>query len=116
MRHAKMLSEEVVMPRSDWTRMAITSGVAATAIAFLAIDAAVDVSPSGIAKRLEVVQATLTDAAIGHHHLAFAVQTWARGSQAWARGSDQRTGPATYELCIERHENRPQAVGVDRGV
>ena len=96
--------------------MAITSGVAATAIAFLAIDAAVDVSPSGIAKRLEVVQASLTDAAIGHHHLAFAVQTWARGSLAWARGSDQRTGPATYELCIERHENRPQPVGVDRGV
>lgn len=104
------------MPRSDWTRMAITSGVAATAIAFLAIDATVDVSPSGIAKRLEVVQASLTHAAIGHHHLAFAVQAWARGNQAWARGSDQTTRPATYELCIERHEYRPQPVGVDRGV
>lgn len=97
------------MPRSDWTRMAVASGVAATAIAFLAIDAAVDVSPNGIAKRLEVVQASLTDIAVGHHHLAFAVQ-------AWARGSDRTAGPAAYQLCIQRHEHRPQPVGIDRGV
>ena len=97
------------MPPSDWTRMAITSGVAATAIAFLAIDATVDVSPSGIARRLEVVQASLTNAAVGHHQLAFAVQ-------AWARGSDQAHRPAGYQSCIERHEHRPQPVGIDRGV
>ncbi|WP_245509316.1 hypothetical protein [Bradyrhizobium zhanjiangense] len=70
--------------------MAITSGVAATAMAFLAIDAAVDVSPGGIAKRLEVVQASLTDAAVGHHQLAFAVR-------AWARGSDQTHRPAAIK-------------------
>ncbi|RZN09047.1 hypothetical protein CWO91_19755 [Bradyrhizobium genosp. SA-3] len=97
------------MPPSDWTRMAITSGVAATAMAFLAIDAAVDVSPGGIAKRLEVVQASLTNAAVGHHQLAFAVR-------AWARGSDQTRRPAAYQSCIERHEHRPQPVGIDRGV
>lgn len=96
------------MPPSDWTRIAITSGVAATAMAFLAIDAAVDVSPGGIAKRLEVVQASLTDVAVGHHQLAFAVR-------AWARGGDQ-THPAAYRSCIQRDEQTPQPVGIDRGV
>ncbi|MFK4507669.1 hypothetical protein ABIF81_002847 [Bradyrhizobium daqingense] len=109
MRHARKLSQDVLMPSSDWTRMAIASGVAATAIAFLAIDAAVDVSPRGIARRLEVVQASLTHAAAGHHQLAFAVR-------AWARGSDQTHRPAGYQSCIERDEQRPQPVGVDRGV
>jgi hypothetical protein len=89
--------------------MAITSGVAASAIAFLAIDAAVDVSPKAIAKRLEVVQVSLTHAAAGHHQLAFAVS-------AWARGSDHTHRPAGYQSCIESDERRPQPVSVDRGV
>ena len=89
--------------------MAFASGVAATAMAFLAIDAAVDVSPSNIAKRFEVVQASLTHVAVGHRHLAFAVR-------AWARGSDQTADAPACELCIQRHEQRPQPVGIDRGV
>ncbi|MBR1132541.1 hypothetical protein JQ592_29960 [Bradyrhizobium iriomotense] len=68
------------MPPSEWTRMAIASAVAVLAISFLAIDATVDVNSGGIAKRIETARASIADAAISQHQLAFAVQAWSRGN------------------------------------
>ncbi|UWU73058.1 hypothetical protein N2603_23425 [Bradyrhizobium huanghuaihaiense] len=58
--------------------MAIASAVAVIAMAFLAIDAGVDVNSGMIAKRIETARASITDAAASQHQLAFAVQAWAR--------------------------------------
>ncbi|WP_246820756.1 hypothetical protein [Bradyrhizobium iriomotense] len=60
--------------------MAIASAVAVLAISFLAIDATVDVNSGGIAKRIETARASIADAAISQHQLAFAVQAWSRGN------------------------------------
>ncbi|MDH2343127.1 hypothetical protein [Bradyrhizobium sp. SSUT77] len=65
------------MPQSDWTRMAIASAVAVVAISFLAIDAGV-VNSGVITKPIETARASVADAAVSQHQLAFAVQAWAR--------------------------------------
>ncbi len=87
--------------------MAITAGVAVVAMSFLAIDATVD--SGGIAKRLEVAQASIMNVAASQHQLAFAVRSL-------AGGSDQNRRSAADRSCIQRHEHRPQPVGIDRGV
>lgn len=66
------------MPQSEWTRMAIASAVAIVAMSYLAIDAGV-VTTNVVKKPIEMAQASIVGAAMGHHHLAFAVQEWARG-------------------------------------
>ncbi|WP_453952684.1 hypothetical protein [Bradyrhizobium sp. USDA 377] len=60
--------------------MAIASAVAVLAISFLVIDATVDVNSGGVAKRVEMARASITDAVVRQHELAFAVQTWSRGN------------------------------------
>jgi len=69
--------------------MAIASGVAVTAISFLAVDAVVDVSPSGIARRIEVAQASIVGAASSQYQRVFAVHAWAAGSSHSAPGTTQ---------------------------
>jgi hypothetical protein len=66
------------MPRAELTRMGIACAVAIVAISFLALDAIVDVNSSAIAKRIEMAQASIADAAMSQHQLASAVQAWAR--------------------------------------
>ena len=63
---------------TEWTRMAIASAVAVLAILFLAVDAGVIVNPGTIARHIETAQASIADAAVSQHQLAFAVQAWAR--------------------------------------
>lgn len=67
------------MPQPEWTRMAIASAVAIVAMSYLAIDAGV-VNINVVKKPIEVAQASIVGAAMGQHHLAFAVQEWARRS------------------------------------
>ncbi|RQH11709.1 hypothetical protein EHH60_18470 [Bradyrhizobium sp. RP6] len=67
------------MRQSEWTRMAIASAVAIVAMSYLAIDAGV-VSINVIKKPVEMAQASIVGATVGQHHLAFAVQEWARRS------------------------------------
>jgi len=67
------------MPLSEWTRMAIASAVAVIAISFLAIDAGV-VNTGAIVKRVETARASVVDAVVRQHQVAFAVQAWARGN------------------------------------
>ncbi|MBK3663442.1 hypothetical protein JJE66_19735 [Bradyrhizobium diazoefficiens] len=70
------------MPLSEWTRMGIACAVAIVAMSFLALDAVVDVNSSVIAKRIDVAQASIVDAATNQHQLASAVQAWVhRGHQ-----------------------------------
>ena len=106
---AKKVPEGFVMPLSEWTRMAIASGVAVIAISYLAIDAVVDVNAGGIEKRIEVAQASITNAVANHYQRALAVQ-------AWARGSDQKHRSAADQTCVQGHAHGPQSVDVDRGV
>jgi len=68
------------MPLSDWTRMAIASAVAVIAISFLAIDAGIDVNTGAIAKRVATARASIMDAVVRQHEVAFAVQAWSRGN------------------------------------
>ncbi|QQO31166.1 hypothetical protein JJC00_21185 [Bradyrhizobium diazoefficiens] len=68
------------MPRAELTRMGIAFAVAIVAMSFLALDAVVDINSSTIAKRIEMAQATIADAAKSQHKLASAVQAWARRS------------------------------------
>ncbi|MGY4505264.1 hypothetical protein ACVWYH_009221 [Bradyrhizobium sp. GM24.11] len=68
------------MPRAELTRMGIAFAVAIVAMSFLALDAVVDVNSSMIAKRIEMAQASIADAAKSQHQLASAVQAWARRS------------------------------------
>ncbi|WP_426406933.1 hypothetical protein [Bradyrhizobium ganzhouense] len=58
--------------------MGIACAVAIVAISFLALDAIVDVNSSAIAKRIEMAQASIADAALSQHRIAYAVQAWAR--------------------------------------
>jgi len=58
--------------------MGIACAVAIVAISFLALDAVVDVNSNEITKRIEMAQASIADAAMSQHQLAFAVQAWAR--------------------------------------
>ena len=97
------------MPLSEWTRMAIASAVAVTAVSYLAIDAVVDVDADAITKRIEVAQASISHAVAHQYQQAFAVR-------ASARGSEQKQRPATNHLCSESQENGPQPVRLDRGV
>lgn len=80
------------MPPSEWTRMAIASAVAIVAMSYLAIDAGV-VSTSVVTRPIEVAQASIIGGAMGQHHLAFAVQEWARPSR------DNNEKPA-LEHCL----------------
>ena len=66
------------MPRAELTRMGIACAVAIVAISFLALDAVVDVNSGAIAKRIEMAQASIADAAMSQHQLASALQAWAR--------------------------------------
>ncbi|WP_354220299.1 hypothetical protein [Bradyrhizobium sp. F1.4.3] len=75
----------------------------------MAIDATVDVNAGGIAKRLEVAQASIANAAASQHQLAFAVQ-------AWVRGSDQTHRSTADRPCVQGHGHGLQPVGIDRGV
>ena len=59
------------MPLSDWTRMAIASAVAVIAISFLAIDAGIDVNTGAIAKRVATARASIMDAVVRQHEVAF---------------------------------------------
>jgi hypothetical protein len=62
--------------------MALSAAVAVIAMSYLAIDATVDLNAAGLARRLQAAQASMADVARAPHHLAFAVQAWARhGSQ-----------------------------------
>ena len=71
------------MPLPDLTRMGIAFAVALVAMSYLAIDAGVVDAGSGtIAKRIEIAQASIADAAIGQHQLASAVQAWTDHNQA----------------------------------
>ncbi|KYK45195.1 hypothetical protein A1D31_10975 [Bradyrhizobium liaoningense] len=65
------------MPQPEWTRMAIASAVAIVAMSYLAIDAGL-VNTNVVTKPIKVAQASIFGAATGQHHLAFAVQEWAR--------------------------------------
>ena len=89
--------------------MAVAAGAAVIAMSFLAIDAGVDLSAGGIAKRLEVAQTSIMDVAASQYQLAFAVRSL-------AGGSDQKRGSAADRSCIHGYEHRPQPVGLDRGV
>ncbi|WP_246562897.1 hypothetical protein [Bradyrhizobium liaoningense] len=89
--------------------MAVTSGIAVTAMCFLAIDAVTDVNPVEIAKRAEVVQASIADAAASQQQRVLAVH-------AWMRGSDQKPHSVMYRSCPQDHVYGPKLVGVDRGV
>ncbi len=66
------------MPRAELTRMGIACVVAIVAMSFLALDAVVDVNSGVIAKRIELAQASIADAAMSQHQRASAVQAWAR--------------------------------------
>lgn len=66
------------MQSADWKRMVAAGAVALLSMSLLAIDAALDLSPSGFAKRIESTQASIMDA-IGQHRLAFAVRAQASG-------------------------------------
>ncbi len=68
------------MQQSELTRMAIASVVAVVAMSYLAIDAGV-VTTAVITRPVKVVQASIGGAAMGQHHLAFAVQEWTRRGQ-----------------------------------
>lgn len=68
------------MPAYEWTKMAIASAVAVIAMSYLAIDAGL-VNTSVVTKRIDVVKASISDVGMGQHHLAFAVQDWARRDQ-----------------------------------
>ncbi|MEY9885277.1 uncharacterized protein (TIGR02588 family) [Bradyrhizobium sp. USDA 328] len=65
------------MHQSEWTRMAVASAVAIVAMSYLAIDAGL-VNTNVVTKPIKVAQASIVGAAMGQHHLAFAVQEWAR--------------------------------------
>lgn len=65
------------MPQSEWTRMAVASAVAIVAMSYLAIDAGL-VNTNVVTKPIKVAQASIVGAAMGQHHLTFAVQEWAR--------------------------------------
>lgn len=58
--------------------MAVAAAIAVLSVSLLAADAALDLSASGFAKRLESTQASIVDA-MGQHQIAFIVRTWARG-------------------------------------
>lgn len=97
------------MPLSEWTRMAIASGVAVTAISYLAIDAVVDVNADAIAKRIEVAQASISNAVANQYRQTFAVQTS-------MRGSEQQHRPSLDRLCSQGQEHGSQPARIDRGV
>jgi hypothetical protein len=89
--------------------MAIASGVAVTAISYLAVDAVVDVNADVIAKRIEVAQASISNVVASRYQQAFA-------AHASAGASNQKQQSAAKQLCSERHENAPQPLHLDRGV
>ncbi len=67
------------MPRGELTRMGIAFAVAIAAMSYLAVDAGViNVTPGVIAKRIEVAQASIADAAMSQHQLASVVHAWTR--------------------------------------
>lgn len=58
--------------------MAVAAAIAVLSISLLAADAVLDLSASGLAKRLESAQASIADA-MGPRQITFVVRTWARG-------------------------------------
>ncbi|WP_245284191.1 hypothetical protein [Bradyrhizobium sp. WSM2254] len=103
-----MVSKISVMPSSEWTGMAVASGIAVAAMSFLAIDAGVDLNSGGMAKHLEKAQASIMSVAASQHQLAFAVRSLAGGSDQNRRSADRP--------CILDYVHRPKPVGIDRGV
>ncbi len=83
------------MQLSELTRMAIASAVAIVAMSYLAIDAGV-VNTNVITRPIKVAQASIVGAAMGPHHLAFAVQEWVRPSQA----NDDSDEKPILEHCL----------------
>ncbi|MET4800467.1 hypothetical protein [Bradyrhizobium sp. LB11.1] len=79
----------------EWKAIAVAVTVALVSISLLAVDAALDLNVSGLAKRLERAQASFVNA-MGRHQLAFAVPTWARDK---ARGAGV---PAKPVLTADR--------------
>ncbi|WP_122403309.1 MULTISPECIES: hypothetical protein [Bradyrhizobium] len=65
------------MQQSELTRMAIASAVAIVAMSYLAIDAGV-VNTNVVTRPVKLAEASIIGTAMGQHHLAFAVQDWAR--------------------------------------
>lgn len=61
--------------------MAIAVAIAVLSVSLLAADAVLDLSASGLAKRLESAQASIVGA-MGQRQIAFAVRNWARGKTA----------------------------------
>lgn len=66
------------MHSADWTRIAVAGSVALVSLSLLALDAVVDLSPSGLTKRLETTQASIVNV-MSQHHVALAVWTRGRG-------------------------------------
>jgi hypothetical protein len=89
--------------------MAIASGVAIAATSYLAIDAVVDVNADGIAKRIEMAQASIRSAVAAQYQQAFTLQ-------ARAHGGDQKHRSAAERLCSQGQEHGPRPVQIDRGV
>lgn len=59
--------------------MGIAFAVAIASMSYLAIDAGVvNLSSGAIAKRIEIAQGSMADAAMSQHQLASTVQVWAR--------------------------------------
>ncbi|SFH82535.1 hypothetical protein SAMN04487925_101664 [Bradyrhizobium sp. cf659] len=88
--------------------MAVGSGIAVAAMSFLAIDAGVDLNSGGMARHLEVAQASIMSVAASQHQLAFAVRSLAGGSDQNRRSADRP--------CIQGHEPRPKPASIDPGV
>ena len=83
------------MQQSELTRMAIASVVAIGAMFYLAIDAGV-VNTNVVTRPIKVAQASIVGAAMGQHHLAFAVQEWMRPSHA----SNETREKPVVEHCL----------------
>nr|WP_249141830.1 hypothetical protein [Bradyrhizobium diazoefficiens] len=65
------------MKSAEWKGMAVAAAVAFLSTGLLAADAALDLSASGFARRLESARASIADA-MGRHRPAFTIQAWAR--------------------------------------
>ena len=106
---------------AEWTRMAIAFAVAIVAMSYLAIDAGV-VNTSVITRPIKVAQASIIGAAMGQHQLSFAVQRFVPKStnrNLNIRAADVLTLRFVGSERIDHvagHEDRSQAVRIDRGV
>ncbi|MBR0688618.1 hypothetical protein JQ594_22020 [Bradyrhizobium manausense] len=67
------------MKSPEWRGIIVASAIAFLSVSLLAADALLDLNAGAVLKRLESAQASLVDT-MGHHQLAFAVRSWARGN------------------------------------